>query len=576
MKIPTQDILLHEFGQKALKAYLEKRPSTALFYDLYETGERAKSASKIEDYSVSCETILRLEMRSIASSIQGQIKPGMETDLKVRLQALLSQVHIFSGYTDEPVGYIDTWAGHIPFIINQINGPLIDIPEALANSFSVTDEEDAIFYLQRLTSLERMIASVVEKFESDLSLGWYAPDSILTKATAVLRSYISVPLTLHPLYCSLEHKISKCKAIKPSRRLLYLCRVKIILESSIYPAFSKVIDAVENFLFSTHTPVHSVLDLPGGMMYYQNALRYQADSLDGVLLHQFGLEQLNTINQRLASSKAIVVSTETTENYLLRRSKKSLGSFDFTQTLLNYLRELYERASALAVFFIKRVNLEALSFNAIPPTLESSAPFAKYTPAGKNTPAILWVNAKKVRKLPLSFLEVVAFHETIPGHHLQFCVARQNQTLPTLLQLSLFNTFIEGWATYAEELASTLQLYTDAASGERSHIGAEQLRAARVVVDTGIHVERWTRTQGITFLEKNVGLDVDDAAAEVDRYLAVPAQAAGYQVGLATIRRLRSDACAKYGDDFNLSIFNEGLLRNGAVPFNSPATPPTR
>lgn len=115
-----------------------------------------------------------------------------------------------------------------------------------------------------------------------------------------------------------------------------------------------------------------------------------------------------------------------------------------------------------------------------------------------------------------------------------------------------------------------LQLYTDAASGENSHIRTEQLRAARVVADTGLHAKGWTRTQGITFLEKNAGLDADDAAAEIDRYLAVPAQAAGYQVGLATIRKLRSDEYAKYGDDFDLSRFNAGLLRNGAVPFNYP------
>lgn len=568
MNVFVQGSLLHEVGQQALEKYLEQRPSTALFYDLYEAGGRAASASKIEDYSVACETTLRSEMRSIASVIRGQIEPAMEADLKVRLQALASQVDIFAGYTDAPFGYIDTWAGHVPFIINQINGPLIDIPEALVNSFAVSDEADATFYLQRLTSLKHMIASVVEKFENDLKQGWYAPDSILTRAVATLRSYISVPLTLHPLYCSFEHKLSRCKALTVDSRLLFLDRAKFILESSIYPAFSEAIDAVERFLSSDHAPVHSVLDLPGGAMYYQNALRYQANSLDGALLHQFGLEQLDAINQRLALPTANVVSAETTENYLLRRSGQSLDSFDFTQALLSYLEELNERARALADDCVEGVSLEALSFNAIPPALEASAPFAKYTPAGKNTPAIFWVNAAKVRQLPFSFLEVVAFHETIPGHHLQFCVARQNQALPVLLQLSLFNTFIEGWATYAEGLASTLQLYTDAVSGEYSHIRTEQLRAARVVADTGMHAKRWTRTQGITFLEKNAGLDVDDAAAEIDRYLAVPAQAAGYQVGLATIRKLHSDACAKYGDRFDLSLFNAGLLRNGAVPFN--------
>lgn len=570
MNVLVQGNLLHEVGKQALDKYLERRPSTALFYDLYEVGECVTSVPKMEDYSVACETALRSEMRGIATVIRGQIEPGMESDLKIRLQALASQVDIFAGYTDAPVGYIDTWVGHIPFIINQINGPLIDIPEALANSFAVTSEADANFYVKQLTSLKYMIASVVGKFEHDLKQGWYAPDSILARAVATLRSYISVPLDLHPLYGSFEHKLSHCETMTADSRLSFLDRAKFILESSIYPAYSAAIDAVECFLSSDHAPVHSVLDLPGGTQYYQKALRYQANSLDGELLHQFGLEQMDAVNQRLARSAANFVSTETIENYLLRRSGQSRDSFDFTPALLSYLEELHERACALADHCVEGVYLEALSFKAIPPALEASATFAKYTPAGKYTPAIFWVNTAKVRQLPFSFLEVVAFHETVPGHHLQFCVARQNPALPVLLQLSLFNTFIEGWATYAEGLASTLQLYTDAASGENSHIRTEQLRAARVVADTGLHAKGWTRTQGITFLEKNAGLDADDAAAEIDRYLAVPAQAAGYQVGLATIRKLRSDEYAKYGDDFDLSRFNADFLRNGAVPFNYP------
>lgn len=568
MNVFVQGSLLHEFGQQALRRYLEKRPSTALFYDLYEAGERATSAPKIEDYSAPCETALRSEMRSIAAAIRGQIEPRMEADLKIRLQALASQVDIFAGYTDAPVGYIDTWAGHIPFIINQINGPLIDIPEALANSFAVTSEVDAAFYLQRLASLEYMIASVVEKFEHDIKQGWYAPDTILVRAVATLRSYISVPLDSHPLYGSFEHKLSVCEIITVDSKLSLLDCAKSILESAIYPSYCAAIDVVERFLSSDHAPVHSVLDLPGGTLFYQNALRYQANSLDGGSLHQFGLDQMDAVNQQLAQSAANFVTTETTDSYLLRRSRQSRDSFDFTQALLSYLEELTERACALADDCVEGVRLEALSFKAIPPALEASAPLAKYTPAGKNTPAIFWVNAAKVRQLPLSFLEVVAFHETVPGHHLQFCMARQNPALPILLQLSLFNTFIEGWATYAEGLASTLQLYTDAASGENSHIRAERLRAARVVADTGLHAKGWTRAQGIAFLEEDAGLDADDAAAEIDRYLAVPAQAAGYQVGLATIRKLRSDKYARHGDDFNLSRFNADVLRNGAVPFN--------
>ncbi|KQW33016.1 MULTISPECIES: DUF885 domain-containing protein [Pseudomonas] len=570
MNALVQGSLLHEIGQRSLAKYLEYRPSTALFYDLYEASERAASASKVEDYTVACETALRSEMRSMASAIRKQIEPGIEADWKIRLQALSSQLDIFAGYTDAPVGYIDTWAGHIPFIINQINGPLIDIPEALANSFAVTSEADAIFYVQRLTSLSHMIASVVDKFEHDRKQGWYAPDTILARAVDTLKCYISSPFNLHPLYASFEHKLKLCEAITVDSRLSFLNHAESVLKSSIYPAYSVAIDTVERFLSSDHAPVYSVLDLPGGSQYYQNALRYQANSLDGTLLHQFGLEQIEAINHRLARSSANFLDAETTESYLLRRSGRSLESFDFTQALLSYLEELNERARALADDCVKGVNLEDLSFKAIPPALEASAPFAKYTPAGKKTPAIFWVNAAKVRQMPISFLEVVAFHETVPGHHLQFCVARQNHALPVLLQLSLFNTFIEGWATYAEGLASTLQLYTDAVSGENSHIRTEQLRAARVVADTGLHAKGWTRNQGITFLEKTAGLDTDDAAAEIDRYLAVPAQAAGYQVGLATIRKLHSDACAKYGNRFDLSRFNATLLSNGAVPFSYP------
>ena len=160
-------------------------------------------------------------------------------------------------------------------------------------------------------------------------------------------------------------------------------------------------------------------------------------------------------------------------------------------------------------------------------------------------------------------MPTIAYHEAIPGHHFQIALT-QEMDLPTFRKYEFFNGHGEGWALYAERLASELGVYEDDPYGNVGRLRLELLRAARLVVDTGIHAKRWTREQARAYLEENVG----GWTHEVERYVAWPAQATGYKIGMIKILELRQRAMDQLGDDFDLKEFHNVVLGNGSLPLS--------
>lgn len=156
-------------------------------------------------------------------------------------------------------------------------------------------------------------------------------------------------------------------------------------------------------------------------------------------------------------------------------------------------------------------------------------------------------------------------HEAIPGHHFQISMAQENERLPTFQRFEGNNAFIEGWALYAETLGYEMGLYDD----PRQHWGTlddEMLRAMRLVVDTGIHVKGWGRERAIEYMLANSGMGRTDAGAEVERYVANPAQALSYKIGSLTIQDLRAEAERALGNKFDIRAFHAQILGSGALP----------
>jgi uncharacterized protein (DUF885 family) len=162
-------------------------------------------------------------------------------------------------------------------------------------------------------------------------------------------------------------------------------------------------------------------------------------------------------------------------------------------------------------------------------------------------------------------MRTLAFHEAVPGHHLQIALAMEAADLPLFRRFMPMTAFIEGWALYAERIALE-EGYHETAYDELGALSAELFRAVRLVVDTGIHSKRWTRERAIEFMIENAGLPRGDATAEIERYIVAPGQACAYKMGQLKILELRARAKRQLGKDFDLRKFNDIVLAGGALP----------
>jgi len=197
---------------------------------------------------------------------------------------------------------------------------------------------------------------------------------------------------------------------------------------------------------------------------------------------------------------------------------------------------------------------------------EKDAPIAYYRPAAidGSRPAAYFVNTYKPETRARYEVEALAFHESVPGHHIQIAIAQELTGLPEFRKQAGVTAFVEGWGLYAEGLADELGLY----KGARERLGRlnfDAWRASRLVVDTGIHALGWSRSKAIAFFNENAILAADNIANEVDRYIAWPGQALAYKMGEREIRRLRADAEKRLGPKFDVKAFHDLVLGGGAV-----------
>jgi uncharacterized protein (DUF885 family) len=200
----------------------------------------------------------------------------------------------------------------------------------------------------------------------------------------------------------------------------------------------------------------------------------------------------------------------------------------------------------------------------------ASAAAASYQPpsADGSRSGVFYVNALALRRLPTYGMETLSLHEASPGHHFQMSIAREDVALPKFRRFGTFNVaYVEGWALYAESLGKELGLYTDPLQWY-GHLSGDQLRAMRLVVDTGLHHKGWTRQQAITYMLENSSMNEGDVVAEVERYIANPGQALGYKIGQLEISRLRRDAEVALGEKFDIKAFHRHVLTAGVVPMS--------
>ncbi|HEY8847518.1 MAG TPA: DUF885 domain-containing protein, partial [Candidatus Limnocylindrales bacterium] len=308
---------------------------------------------------------------------------------------------------------------------------------------------------------------------------------------------------------------------------------------------------------------------PHGAAIYRTQIRsWTTLDLDPREVHQIGMEELRTID---AARRAIATAAgaASPKEYRQRLDDDPANTPRSKEELLERAREDIGRAMAVAPRFFSVLPKAGCEVKAVEEFKEKDAPFAYYFPPAMDgsRSGIYYANGYDLPSRKYTKLATTTYHEAVPGHHFQIALEQENPRLSTFRRLGarmVGGAYVEGWGLYSEKLADEMGLFRD--DGERfGMLDAVAWRAARLVVDTGLHALRWTRQQSIDFLLQT-GLSETDATIETDRYIAWPGQALTYMIGCREIEKLRRDISTRDGSRFDLRGFHDAVLGHGSLP----------
>ena len=447
--------------------------------------------------------------------------------------------------------------------VDQMDGPQVWLLELL--NWHPTDTPEHVQQLiARYRAFDRYMDQYLDALRDGIKDARTAPTIAVERVIAQLRALLGTPFDESPLLSPAATQP------EPLARGLREAVVEVV-----YPAFQRMLDFLADYLtrHARRDPgVWAVAD--GDEIYSLLARQHTTTELSPDELHQMGADDLAEIhremraimNRRGAPATSLRGFTEQ-----LTRDPANLPSG--RDELIQIAEQLLATAGAALPRAFGRLPRMPIVVKPIEPYRERDAPAAFYFQGSEDgsRPGIFYINTFEPSARPKHTLPALAFHEGVPGHHLQVALAQEAADLPAFRRLSagwLGNAFVEGWALYTERLADELGLYADELA-RYGMLGYQAWRACRLVVDTGLHHLRWSRERAIEFFLENVGLTERETFNEVDRYIVWPGQALAYKVGQREIERLRSQQQAALGPRFDLRTFHDDLLRHAAVSLST-------
>jgi len=566
---------INELYIQATQTIFKHRALEATMYGLSSKDVGLDFSEQLADFSPKSEAKLRQQLATLSKQIAAYTLSNTSSTDSDNQQVMKSITQYFAGHEDFSIGYIDVWMGLSPFIVNQINGPLIDIPRIMQNDQPITNEQEALKYIARLGKFDQMIASIEEKLSFDTAQNWLPPKSTVSGAIRYLSGFTNAEPKEHVFVTNFIDKVNKISSLSAHQKKQLITQVIEKVTTVVYPAYQSITKMTEQLLVKARSEA-GVWAQPNGEAYYQEAIRQLGDSaLTANEIHQIGLDEvariskeMNTILLKEGYSKGTVgarmVALNEEERFLYEDSQA--GREQLLADLNGYISEITQKMTPI---FKTKPSYE-VQVRSFPIEIQDGAPGGQYSPPAVDgsKPGIYWINLRDMKANPKFGLKTLTYHEANPGHHWQVALNMDQASLPFLRRIAPYNAYAEGWALYSEKVASELGLYENDPFGDLGRLQAELFRAVRLVVDTGMHHKRWTREQAIAYMSEITGTAESDVVAEIERYITWPGQALGYKLGMLKILSLREQAKTKLGDKFDLSAFHDVVLLGGAVPMS--------
>ena len=566
------DAPLNRYLETVADYILTNSPEAATGLGL-DTGKRAALKSRLSDVSMAHihddRAWCRAGLAKLATFPEARLSPT------ARLNKAVVKYAFELGRDAAPFDYGEnTLASAMsesasPYVVSQQSGAYSGLPEFLDSQHQVHNKADAEAYLSRVHEMARVLRQETERVRKDAGLGVIAPDFILANAIGQQEGLLAIPAAKARLATALGRKLREASLAGD-----YEARAVAIVEKQVYPALADQLATLKSLQANAGHDA-GVWRLPDGEAYYRWLLREgTTTSLTADEVHNMGLEQNKAIEARmdgLLKAQGLTQGSVGERMTALGKDPKYLFADTDAgrEQLIAYLNGLIAgvRPRLDKAFTLK---LKApVTVKRVPIDIQDGAGQG-YMNSGSldgSRPSTYYINLKSTSNWPKFSLPSLTYHETIPGHAWQGAYLTETGKLPLIrILLSGFNAYVEGYALYAEQLGDEIGMYDDDWAGRLGYLQAQKFRAVRLVVDTGLHAKRWSREKAIDWAVENSGRTRAAMTSEIDRYTGTPAQACGYKVGHTEINRLRDRAKASLGGKFDLRVFNDLLVKTGAVP----------
>ncbi len=566
-KVPATDAQASALLDSIADNFLRLNPENATSLGI-DTGARAWMRSRLGDRSPIGQHRIVQTVKNDLARVEAVAESGLSFDVRTSVDVVRSAYR--TGLEGFSFPYGDVAVGgyrNTPYVVNQAGGAYIDTPQFLTTDHPLENASDVLAYISRLHQFPGQLDGELERIRAGRAAGMVPPDFIVDRTIKGLTIALENARGGGSLVETLEQK-TRAKGLQGP----WVEQTRQIVTNEVVPALQRQLAEFQSQrAIANGTP--GVWSRPRGEEYYRWALKASTTTnMTPEEVHQMGLTQLKELHGRMDPILKSLGYTQGSVGARMQALAKD-PRYQFSPgdkgraEIMAYIQERLAKVRAVLPRAFKTMVPGHLEVKRMAPEQEPGAPTA-YGGAGSidgKIPGKFWINLRDPDLHRRYTLPDLAAHESIPGHVWQGEYANK---LPLIRTLLAFNAYSEGWALYAEQLVDELGVYDDFPAGRLGFLQSIAFRCCRLVADTGLHVQRWTRQQAVDFFVNVNGSNPLEVANEVDRYCVWPGQACGYKVGHSTINRLRDKAKAELGPKFDLRAFDDAVVLGGNVPMD--------
>ncbi len=542
-------------------ASVARSPMWEGYLGIYDNNDQWDNIS--EAYSVESLEFTKQQLKKLKTINVDKLDAETRLSYSIYEKSLNDQISDFK------------WRHH-NYPVNQMFGLHSQIPSYLINIHQVTAEQDLNAYISRLNKIPLLFDQLIDGLALRKDKGIIAPKFVFTHVIRdsenVISGYPFEEGADNTLLADFKKKLAGLE-LDAKKENVFIDDAEAALKNAVGPAYKKLIQYLAALEDDADTR-DGIWKLPQGDDYYRRALaRTTTTSLTADEIHNIGLTEVDRIhNEMRAIMQQVDFDGDLSDFFVFMRDDKQFYYEESAEGKAAYLNKavqlIEDMKNNLDKLFLSKPVAD-ITVKAVEPFREKSAGKAFYqrpAPDGSR-PGIYYANLYKMSDMPSYQMEALAYHEGIPGHHMQISVAQEIESFPKFRKYGGYTAYIEGWGLYSEYIPKEVGFYKDPYS-DFGRLAMELWRACRLVVDTGLHEKKWTRQQAIDYLVKNTPNAVNDSTKAIERYIVMPSQATAYKIGMLKILELRSKAEKALGERYDIREFHDVVLKNGPMPLD--------